>query len=269
MLPIWGRHYARQVGADHCYVIDHGSTEIISVPLGVNIVRIPRSSHDDTRRAHFISKLSASLLEYYDWIIHTDVDELVIANPRRYRFLPDFCSKASDKTISAIGLDVQHVPSLESSLEPSQPIGQQRGWSRFTSAMCKPVLTCQPINWTAGFHSSDHASAFADLYLFHLHWADRNVGLQRLEKTRIMPWGDQESGLHQRITDTAWTTLFDGMADLPRRGPVQLDLSCPPVSDWIERTINAQVQEGRFKVPDFSVSAAELWPIPSHFRARL
>ena len=267
MLPIWARHYARQVGADHCYVIDHGSTEPISVPSGMNVIRLPRSSHDDARRARFVSKLSAGFLEYYDWVIYTDVDELVIADPRKHRFLPDFCAAAAGQTINAIGLDVQQVPSLEPPLRLDQPIGQQRGWARFASAMCKPVLTCRPLDWTAGFHGSDHASVFSDLYLLHLHWADRDIGLHRLNKTRTMPWADDVSGHHQKITDAAWNALFDGMADLPRAGALELGPSHPPVSDCIERIVAAQVQEGQPGKPNFGVNSAELWPIPGHFRA--
>ena len=269
MLPIWAKHYARQVGADHCYVVDHGSTEPVLVPPGMNVVRLPRSPHDDTRRARFISKLSHSLLEYYDWIIYTDVDELVLADPQKYSFLPNFCDSLESSVISAIGFDVQQVPLLEPSLKLDQPVGQQRGWARFTSAMCKPVLTCQPLDWTAGFHSSNHVSTFTELYLFHLHWADRDIGLCRLSKTRTMPWADEFSGHHQRIADTAWSALFDGMADLPRTGPWQFDPSSLPISDWIKRVTAAQTQEDGSRKQDFSINAAELWPIPERFRAKL
>ena len=269
MLPIWARHYARQVGADHCYVIDHGSTEPVLVLPGMNILRLPRSPHDDTRRARFMSKLSNSLLEYYDWIIYTDVDELVIADPQKYNFLPNFCESLKSSVVSAIGFDVQHVPFLEPSLRLDQPIGQQRGWARFTSAMCKPVLTCQPLDWTAGFHSSNHVPTFSELYLFHLHWADHEIGLYRLSKTRTMPWADDFSGHHQRIADAAWSALFNGMADLPRTGPLQFDPSSLPMSDWIRQVIAAQGQEGGSRKQDFSVNSAELWPIPEHFRTKL
>ncbi len=269
LLPIWARHYARQAGPDHCYVVDHGSTEPISVPPGVNVVRLPRSAHDDVRRARFISKLLCGLLEYYDWVIYTDVDELVLADPERYSNLQQFCAHAKHRTINAIGFDVQHVPLLEAPLNLDQPVGQQRGWVRFTSAMCKPVLTCQPLDWTAGFHGSNQEPAFSDVCLFHLHWADRDIGLNRLAKTRVMPWSDDASGCHQRIDDTAWAALFDGMARLPRSGPVQFNASHQPVSHWIQQTIDSRSHEGGVKEFSLTVNAPELWPIPSHFRARL
>ena len=269
-LPIWTRHYARQVGADHCYVVDHGSTETVPLPAGINVLRLPRSAHDDQKRALFISSLVEGLLEYYDWVIHTDTDEIVLADPSYYSDLPSFCQNSSQDTVTAIGFDVQHVAGEEPSLVPSLPLGEQRRWVRFTSAMCKPVLTRQPLVWAPGFHCADMPLAFGRLYLFHLHWADKVIGLHRLEKTRQMPWGDLLFGAHQRIADRQWSDMFDGMAALPQRGPVSFDPADAPLSEWIERTWQSTVgrEHDRYTI-DLHVNAAELWEIPPRFRAKL
>ncbi len=270
LLPVWARHYARQVGADHCYVVDHGSTEPLSLPAGFNTIRLPRSPHDDARRAKFISQFTAGLLGYYDWVTYTDVDELVLADPRQFSNLPDFCSAATAGTVSAIGFDVQHVPGLEPRLDPTLPIGSQRGWVRFTSAMCKPVLSRQPLTWAPGFHCSNHPLAFASLYLFHLHWADRELGLQRLRKTRSMPWAEGESGAHQRLDDPQWCSLFDDMAGLQRTQIEQFEPEASPMRDWLQRTAESSVgREHQTYAFDLHVNATELWPIPLDFRAKL
>ena len=213
LLPVWARHYARQVGSDHCYVVDHGSTDTIILPPGMNTLRLPRSPHDDERRAGFISTFAEGLLRYYDWVIYTDVDELVLPDPSRFADLPNFCASLDQvDTVTTAGFDIQHVPDLEPLLDLTRPIGEQRGWARFTSAMCKPVLTRRPLSWSPGFHCSEQPLAFAGLYLFHLHWADLTLGLQRLEKTRHMPWVNDEFGAHQRISKAGWIELFQGMA---------------------------------------------------------
>ena len=271
LLPVWARHYARQVGADQCYVVDHGSTDPIALPPGMNAIRIPRSAHDDLRRAVFISELAASLLRYYDWVIYTDADELVLADPHFFRDLPSFCA-ASDSfdTVTAIGFDVQHVPAAEPPLEPGSSIGAQRGWIRFTSAMCKPLLTRQPISWSPGFHCSDRPLRFSQLYLFHLHWADQSLGLRRLQTTRGMPWAGDEFGRHQRVTDGAWLDLFKGMSNLPRTGEIDLDPALSPMRGWLERTVqSSRGRAGQTHSLDLGINAAELWPIPPHFRNRL
>jgi hypothetical protein len=270
LLPIWARHYARQVGADQCYVVDHGSMSKPLLPSGMNSVRIPRSPHDDERRAAFIADLTTSLLRYYDWVIYTDVDELVLADPAIFRDIPTFCAATAVDTVTAIGFDIQHIPSLEPALDFGQPIGRQRSWVRFTSAMCKPVLTRQSLAWAPGFHSSEHPIAFSNLYLFHLHWADLALGLERARKTRDMAWAGDQFGGHQRITDAAWMTLFQGMADLPRAGDVVIDPSRSPAQDWLERTRrSSEERAGQTFGIDLGINAAELWPIPPHFRARL
>ncbi len=269
-LPFWTRHYARQVGADHCYVVDHGSDGALDVPPGMNVLRLPRSPHDDPKRAQFIAGLTASLLRYYDWVIHTDVDEIVLADPRVYRDLTRFCEATAAETVTAIGFDVQHVPTLEAPLDPRRGLGEQRGWVRFTSAMCKPVLTRRALAWSPGFHCADTPIHFEALYLFHLHWADLTAGLDRLSKTRTMPWVSENFGAHQRISDTEWTALFDGMANLPRHEAVAFEPGAPPLADWLARTQDSTAgREKQTYTLDLNVNADALWGIPSSFRERL
>jgi hypothetical protein len=269
-LPLWGKHYARQVGADHCYVVDHGSTETLVLPPGVNVIRIPRSPHDDLKRALFISSLVEGLLEYYDWVVHTDVDELVLADPTQFNDLPSFCLRLQSDTVTAIGLDVQHVPALEPAMDTRRPLGLQRNWVRFTSAMCKPVLTRKPLVWSPGFHSADTKISFSKLYLFHLHWADATIGIQRLEKTRTMPWRSHAFGAHQRVEDALWTQTFNGMAAFDRREEISFDPDQAPLAPWLQRTAASSI--GRERDPyaiDLHINAAELWAIPPAFRTRL
>lgn len=266
LLPIWARHYARQVGADHCFVIDHGSTDPIVVPPGVNTLRLPRSPHDDERRAGFVSNLAQTLLSYFDWVLYTDADELVLADPDHAPNLQAFCASAPDDTITAIGLDVQHRPDCEPPLNPALPVGRQRGWVRFTSAMCKPVLTRRPIRWDPGFHSCDQPPRFAPLFLFHLHWADRTLGQQRLARTRAMRWASDTAGRHARLPDRHWLDMFDGMARLPIRD-TDLRPAGPPLDDWLAATLASRPAAGGPVALD--VNAPELWPIPPRFRAAL
>jgi hypothetical protein len=269
-LPLWARHYAKQVGADHCYVVDHGSTETLALPPGVNVIRIPRSPHDDLKRALFISSLVEGILEYYEWVVHTDVDELVLADPGQFRDLPSFCDRLQADTVTAIGFDVQQVPAFERPLDTQNALGEQRQWVRFTSAMCKPVLTRKPLIWSPGFHCADTALNFDSLYLFHLHWADEAIGMRRLEKTRTMPWRSHAFGAHQRVPNARWSQTFGGMAAFERREDVSFDPKEAPLASWLQRTEASSIgREGAPYAIDLHVNAAELWAIPPAFRARL
>lgn len=269
MLPVWTRYYARQVGADYCFVVDHGSTEPVIVPPGVNVVRLPRSAHDEQRRAAFISEFATSLLRYYDWVLYSDVDELIVPDPALYPNLPALCAQADGDAITCVGLDVQHVPALEQPLDLTQPVGQQRAWVRFTSAMCKPALTRQPIRWAPGFHCADTAMRFAPVYLFHLHWADQAFGLRRLAKTRGTDWAATSFVAHHHLADQPWLRMFSGMADLPQV-PVTLALDADPVADWINRVrASCRGREHELYKLDLHVNAPELWRIPERFRDAL
>jgi hypothetical protein len=49
---------------------------------------------------------------------------------------------------------------------------------------------------TAGFHRVNGVEPkFDDLYIFHLRYFDRDVGLRRLAKTRMQPWSHPDTGL--------------------------------------------------------------------------
>jgi hypothetical protein len=270
-LPIWLRHYTAQVGGANCIVIDHGSDDGSTDALGkASVIRLPRSPHDDERRARFVGKTVAGLLEYYDWVIYSDVDELLVADPARFADIPAFCAHAAGAVVTAIGLDVQHVPGLEPAFDPARPVGAQRGWVRFTSAMCKPALTRRPLTWSPGFHSADAALRFSHLYLFHLRWFDRAAGLARLAKTRSMAWEADGSGVHQRLDDPAWTTMFDKMAGFPRVEGVSFEQGVAPMRRWLDMTVASAAGRECERYPlDLQVNAGELWAIPPQFRAIL
>ena len=269
-LPLWRRHYARLVGAEHCHVIDHGSDDGSTAALGaVNRLRLPRSPQDDVRRARFISRFCAGLLEWYDWVIYTDVDELLIPDPRLYPDLASFCAGARAEVIYAIGLNLHHLPE-EPPLDFSRPLGPQRRWVRFSGAMCKPALIRRAVNWAPGFHGADAEVTFAPLYLIHLRWSDRDLGLRRLTKTRAMPWADAAAAPWQRAPDHAFEALFSVFASMPRVEVVDFSLAAPPIAEALA-ALRATGQ-GRADTPypfdlDFNIDA--LWPLPARLRDAL
>jgi hypothetical protein len=270
-VPIWVRHYARQIGAAHCYLVDHGSDDGSTRDLGpVSVLRLPRSPQDDPRRARFLSDLCAGLLEWYDAVVHTDVDELLLADPAAFPDLAAFAAATTAPAVTAIGLNVQQVPALEPAYDPARPLGAQRRWVQFCSALCKPALIRRRVAWEPGFHCADAPVAFGDLYLFHLRWYDRDRGLSRLAKTRAMPWAIEGAGSHQRMPDADFAAMFDGIAALPRRDAVPFSPLHGPVAEWLDRlraTMAGREQETyRY---DLHLTPPELWEIPSRFRAAL
>ncbi|MCQ8240800.1 glycosyltransferase family 2 protein [Rhizosaccharibacter radicis] len=282
LLPAWLGHYGSQLGAPHCFVLDHGSDDGSTGPdrPGLrpgegSVIRIPRSPMDDDRRAASVSQLCASLLNWYDAVIYTDVDELLLADPALHPDLPTFAaSLPDDAVVTAFGLDVVHDPVEEPAIDWNRPVLAQRKWLRFSSAMCKPALIRRPVRWVPGFHclalsEEDRTPRFGPLFLLHLRYADLPTGLERLRRTREQPWASADAGQHQRMADANWEAMVRGMAALPRRAP-DLMPDDPTVEHWCQMVLASQAgREGQTYAIDLHLSGDELWRMPERFRRPL
>ena len=269
-VPIWARHYATEVGARHCYIVDHGSTDGSLDGLGaINVVRIPRSPQDDTRRARFMSRFCGALLSWYDAVIHVDIDEILVACPDRHVSLAAYCGADHRPVVNAIGLDLLHRPAHERPLAVGLPVTVQRRWLRFSSAMCKPVLIRSPTDWAPGFHSVPAPPAFGELYLFHLRYIDLNRGLVRLGKTRQQAWEQQQAGAHQRMSDEDWTGMLRSMAGLPTRSGRDLRPDDDTLGPWLGRVLaSTNGRENDVYRFDLHIYGDELWRLPARFAGR-
>jgi hypothetical protein len=268
--PVWATHYAAELGARNCYIIDHGSTDGSLEDLGaVNVLRIPRSPQDDLKRARFLSRFCASLLSWYDAVFHTDIDEILVADPDSHSSLASYCAADPRPVISATGLDLLHRPDREPPLAPGLPVTVQRRWLRFTSAMCKPVLIRTPVEWAPGFHSVAGPPVFGDLLLFHLRYTDLNRGLLRLDKTRQQPWEEPDAGAHQRMSDEDWSGMLRSMAGLPARQVPSLRPDADPLRSWLDRvTASSAGRENDIYRIDLHIAGDELWRLPRRYVGR-
>jgi hypothetical protein len=254
------------VGPEQCYVIDHGSDDGSTADLGaVNIIRLPRSPMDDAWRADLISDFCADLLTRYDAVIHADVDELIVPDPRAHASLADCAQTMQGPVRHAIGFDVWHLAEEQPPIDLARPISEQRNWLWFNSALCKPALIRAPVRWSPGFHSVEEPLAFGALYMFHLHYFDVQRGLARLAKTRAMPWANDYAGLHQRAPDENWLSLVRGVSNLPKAEGA--DLQTDPLVHLVLKTLLSQQgrERDQYKI-DLGIHGRSLIPLPERFR---
>ena len=270
-LPVWLRHYAAQVGAANCFVLDHGSDDGSTAPVrlgAASALRIPRSPQDDSRRCGFVSDVCAGLLNWYEAVVYTDVDELLAADPAVHSSLAALASTLEpDAVVTATGFDVIHLPDEEPALDWAQPVALQRGWLRASSAMCKPVMIRRRVDWAPGFHCIDDVPRFRPLFLFHLRYVDLRSGLARLHRTRSQPWVTPEAGSHQRMPDQDWEGMLRAMAGLPKREDATLLPDDPLLVAWQDQVLRSAAGRDRalYRI-DLHISGDSLWRIPARLR---
>ena len=255
--PVWARvwvsHYARQVGAANCLVLDHGSTDGSTEGLGVAVERVRRTSLDEDRRAALVSDCVAELLRGFDAVVHTDADELLVADPARYADLHAYAAVAPD-VMTPVGLDLQHLPDDEGALDPGRPLGAQRRWVRFSGAMCKPAMVRRAVRWGPGFHNCDAARRVGEAYLIHLRYADLGTGLARLARTRGQLFTRVDANPHQRVADADFEEMVRAIGRLPRE---EGDLRAL-VEPWMAR-MRAGWERGDGQL---SLAGSTLWQLP-------
>ncbi len=265
-LPVWLRHSAAQVGMENCYVIDHGSDDGSTDGLPCNVIRIPRSPYDPAKQSKFNSEFCSSLLNWFDWVLYSDVDELVMADPKIAPNLREYCRRPLPDVVTAIGLNSIHRPQSEPPLDFNKPLAAQRPYVCTASSMCKPLLIRKPVVWSPGSHSSDAELVFDHLYLFHLRWVDLPYGLKRLHKTRAMAWVNTAAGVHQRVEDEKMTEIFNGFASLTPLDDIDFDPAQAPVRGFLDAVVASQAgkENETYKVA-LDIWASNLWKLPDRF----
>ena len=223
--PVWVRHYSRQVGAENCLILDHGSTDGSTDNLGVAVERVHRSALDEDARAALVSDCVREMLRSYDAVVHTDADELLVADPVQFADLRAFAVGMTD-VVTAAGFDLMHLPDEEPALDSEERLGAQRRWVRFSGAMCKPAFVRRAVRWEPGFHGCDAPRQFGAVSLIHLRYADLGLGLARLARTRGQAFARADTNLHQRVPDAVFDSMVRSIARLPRcTGTLEVELA--------------------------------------------
>jgi len=137
LLPIWISHYKRYFDSSQLYVIDHGSIENL-IPHDISRIFFPKDKpfKEDYRR-DAVRGVVFALLNYYDYGIFCDTDELICLDNFKAEEM------APNQIIYTYGYDVAYY----------QLNGHKRLIGSLTPTSCKPLIfnNIVPI-WASGFH---------------------------------------------------------------------------------------------------------------------
>lgn len=221
--PLWLAYYRRWFRPEDIYVLDNESTD--GSAEGEGFVRIPvaHGEVDHTWMVRRIEALQHELLDAYDVVLVTDVDELVAPSPA-LGTLGDYLDRFDEPWVNCLGYEVLHVRDAEPPLRLDRPVLEQRGHWFANDGYDKAALATVPMTWRPGFHgrADFHYNLDPDLRLIHLHRMDYDICLERHRIRDRRPWAaaDAERGwaAHNRITDEAafarWfyeDSCFDGV----------------------------------------------------------
>lgn len=230
-LSIWLRYYSRFFAPSDIYVLDHDTTD--GSTAGGGFVRIP-VSHDSVDHVWMVETVQAlqhELLERYDVVLVTDVDEMIAPDPRKAT-LGEYIAAFDADFVNCQGYELVHVRETEPPYDPSRPILDQRGFWWDNDYYSKPLLARVPMNWIPGFHSRTdrQTNPDPDLYLIHLHRLDYDICKQRHRERRKQQWNqldlDEGWAMHNRFVDdelfSRWfyTSMFEPGNPVFPRAPI-------------------------------------------------
>jgi hypothetical protein len=204
--PIWLRYYSGFFAPEDIYVLDHETTD--GSTGGEGFVRIPvtHETVDHTWMVRTMERYQHELLERYDVVLVTDVDEIVAPRPE-FGTLGDYIDTFEEEFVNCLGYEVIHMVDREGPFDPSRKVLEQRGYWFPNDIYDKPVLATAPLTWEPGFHRITELSMRPDpdLLLIHLHRMDYEICLARHRYRKQRAWNERDVAQgwasHNRIAD--------------------------------------------------------------------
>jgi len=261
-LPIWIGYFGKLFGRRNLFVIDLGTTDGSTDNLGeVNLLRVPRKEFDEYQKTGIINSLQQGLLNYFDTVIYTDCDELVVPDLSVYADLNDYLARKEFECVSCVGLNVQHMISIEDPLDLSKPILAQRRFARFLSSTCKPAVTRVPLTWANGLHHCDRRPRIdPELFMIHTKWMDYSLAMIRQKISREARYSERtvtaQLGAHSRYDSERFVRegFFDPVNVMHRDGLAPFDFTAE-IAAIEERTVE---HDGTYLIPMDIVKYVEL-----------
>jgi hypothetical protein len=266
-LPIWIRHYGANFGESNLFIADRGSDDGSLDDVGsANVLRLPRNDFDEFQKTAFMSNFHRSLLNFYDTVIITDCDELIVPDPLKFENLRDYIETSNFDYVNSIGLEILHIINAEMPINLTMPVLSQRKYAHFYSVGCKNLISRVPTTWLPGFHSCNHPPRIdPDLYMIHTKLMDFSTAMNRQRVNIDTVWSqrslDQNLGAHHRFDLKRFVhEFFLVPIDVINRNLVLPFTFDAEIAEITSKTIE---HEGYFHIP---MNISKFVELPDRFR---
>jgi hypothetical protein len=204
--PIWLRYYSAFFDPGDIYVLDHDSTDGSTEGEGFVRIRISHDTFDNLWMVEHVERLQRQLLERYDVVLVTDVDEIVAPLPS-WGSLTQYIDRFDEPYVNCIGYELIHMADRERAFDPAAKVLDQRSYWYPNVLYDKPALASEPLRWQPGFHRTldRKVRLDPDLFLIHLHRLDYDACQARHRRWAARTWEGQDVregwGTHNRIVE--------------------------------------------------------------------
>lgn len=176
LLEKWVRHNSSVVPRSQLYVINHGGDpEVARIAEGCNIIAVPREdlTIDLTRRRwDLLGGITNGLLAFYDRVIVTDVDELILyTGNREGGLIAHLAAKSvSGSALSPVGLNL--IPTPQDGTDADAPVLANHPHALLSAKYTKPCVAAERVVYTVGGHGLIRGAFEIDpeLVMVHLHY---------------------------------------------------------------------------------------------------
>lgn len=211
-LPLWLTYYGRFFDGDDMFIFDHRTSDD-SVDKAAEQFHFRRFRLDypfsfDHQWFQFVAEnVQHKLLADYEYVIFTDIDEILMVNPKKYKGLGDYIHRVSDDFVQCVGYELIHMKKKEHPIKLDKPVLSQRKYWYRNKMYDKTLLSRKPLHWKIGFHGIDQPipRKDEDFYLIHLHKLDFDMSHEKTFKRSQLPWNEVDLknnwGWQNRITD--------------------------------------------------------------------
>ena len=209
-LPIWLKYYSKYFSGDDIYVFNHrttdGSVEACKKQFSFNVIDLDYPFSFDHKWFQFvILNVQRKLLKFYESVVFTDIDEIILPTDPSYNGLSDYIEKMGTNYVRCKGYDLIHLKDKEPSFEPEKPVLRQRKFWYPTHWYDKTLISRVPLSWKMGNHQVTKLKSNRDnsLLLIHLHKLDFDMCWNKnLEKAKLN-WKEEDikknQGFQNRI----------------------------------------------------------------------